>query len=144
MTRPPVQRLQLRIAMVALLVASAGPAAAQGPTGLTWPRAEAVELKPPPRMSVAPLRAGAAWPTDAATLPLGDSAAIPRTYWKAGAIVGGSVFGVAGAGAAWGLCHDENPCRAPIWPTLGAFVLVGGLGAVLGALIGGQIPAGAP
>jgi hypothetical protein len=135
---------KVRIAIVALLVASAEPAAAQGPPGLTWPRAGPVELMPSPRMSVVPLRAGAAWPADAAGLRLGDSAAIPRTYWKVGAIVGGSVFGVMGAGAAWGLCHDENPCRAPIWPTLGAFVLVGGLGVALGALIGGQFPAGAP
>jgi hypothetical protein len=58
--------------------------------------------------------------------------------------VGGVVFGAAGAGAAWGLCHDENPCRAPIWPTLGGFLLAGGLGVALGALIGGQFPAGAP
>ncbi len=132
------------IAIVALLVASVEPVVAQGPPAMSWPRPTPVKLSPSSRMSVVPVRAGLTWPTGAAPVRLADSAAIPRTHWKVGAIVGGSVFGVVGAGAAWGLCHDENPCRAPIWPTLGAFVLAGGLGVALGALIGGQFPAGAP
>ena len=111
---------------------------------MRWPRPVPVALAPSARSSAAPLRAGSTWPAHSTTLQLTDSMAMAPTHWKVGAIVGGSVFGVLGAGAAWGLCHDEDPCHAPIWPSLGGFVLAGGIGIALGALIGGQFPAGAP
>ncbi len=142
--KPRLLRTRLRTAVVALLVAAVEPAAAQGPRVASWPRPRPFVLVPSPRTSIVPLQAGATWPASAARLPLGDSVAIAPTLWKTGAIVGGTVFGVAGASAAWGLCHEDDPCRAPIWPTLAAFVLAGGLGVAVGALIGGQIPAGAP
>ena len=124
------------VALVALLVAMAEPAAAQGPRFVTWPA--------PERVSLAPSGALGQWSARTSIVHIPDSVAVAPTHWRLGAIVGGTVFGALGAGTAVALCQSDNPCRAPVWPALGGFLLAGGIGVALGALIGGQFPAGPP
>ena len=127
---------KLSAAGVALLVAMAEPAAAQGPRPVTWPA--------PERVSLAPSGVVGSWPARTSIVLMPDSLAVAPTHWRLGAIVGGTVFGTLGAGTAVALCQSDNPCRAPVWPALGAFLLAGGIGVALGALIGGQFPVVSP
>ena len=127
---------RLSAAVVALLAAMAEPAAAQGPRSVTWPA--------PERVSFAPSGVLGHWPARTNVLPIPDSPAVAPTHWRLGAILGGTVFGALGAGTAVALCHSDNRCRAPVWPALGAFLVAGGIGVALGALIGGQFPVGPP
>jgi len=127
---------RLFVAVAALLVAMADPVAAQGPRSVTWPA--------PERLSLAPSGVVGPWPARTRIVRIPDSLAVAPTHWRLGAILGGTVFGALGAGTAVALCNAASPCRAPVWPALGAFLLAGGIGVALGALIGGQFPVGPP
>lgn len=62
------------------------------------------------------------------------------TYWKTGAIVGGTIVGVTGAFVMNGLCHmDDAEASGCGLAAVGGAALGFLIGAVPGALIGGQI-----
>jgi len=63
---------------------------------------------------------------------------IPPTHWKEGALLGGGALGLGFALLAAGLCgyYDSGTnCGGAV---TGGFVVGGGLGALIGALVGGQ------
>lgn len=63
---------------------------------------------------------------------------IPPTYWQEGALVGGLIVGILGAGLGHGLCGYANSETNCI-PALITGGLIGAtLGGTIGALIGGQ------
>jgi hypothetical protein len=66
---------------------------------------------------------------------------LPETHWKTGAIIGGVGLGVLGAVAMQGVCETESCATGA---AIGGFLIGGFIGGITGALIGGQIPKGAP
>jgi hypothetical protein len=92
--------------------------------------AQVAELRPAPSVLFR------AEPTPEAQV---DSLNIPPTYWKEGALVGGAILGVTGAVLMHGLCGMDGPdnCGGAL---IGGAILGFFLGAIPGALIGGQFP----
>ena len=69
-----------------------------------------------------------------------DPSPATPTYWKTGALVGGTIVGVTGAFVMNGLCHmDDADAKGCGLAMLGGAALGFLIGAVPGALIGGQI-----
>ena len=69
-----------------------------------------------------------------------DDPVVAPTYWKTGALVGGTIVGVTGAFVMNGLCHlDDADAKGCGLAMLGGAALGFLIGAVPGALIGGQI-----
>ena len=63
---------------------------------------------------------------------------IPPTHWKEGALLGGGALGLGFALLAAGFCgyyDSETDCGGAV---TGGFVVGGGLGVIIGALVGGQ------
>lgn len=69
-----------------------------------------------------------------------DTLHLPKTYAKQGALIVGIPSAIFGGALGIGLCHfNETPGEKNcILPALGFAAFVGGLGALTGALIGGQ------
>jgi hypothetical protein len=61
-----------------------------------------------------------------------------------GAVVGLVTLGVAGGVLAHALCQASDDARHCTGPTIGASLLMGGIGALTGALVGGLFPKAAP
>ena len=68
-----------------------------------------------------------------------DSLNLAPTYWKEGALVGGVIVGAFGAYLYHGLCGMDGPdnCGGAL---VGGAILGFLIGAIPGALIGGQFP----
>lgn len=64
----------------------------------------------------------------------------PDTHWQTGAIAGGVVVGLLGAGFGQGLCEMSETTRNCSASLLGGALVGAVLGATVGALIGGQFP----
>jgi hypothetical protein len=70
---------------------------------------------------------------------------IPSTYWREGALIGGGGLGAFAAYLFYGLCAQSDTASANCTTSLlGGILVGGGVGAVLGALVGGQFPKGEP
>lgn len=70
-----------------------------------------------------------------------DSVKLAPTYWKEGALLVGIPLGVLGAYATYGFCQDTDSGGTNEQCGLKAvagFLIVGAIGAIPGALIGGQ------
>jgi hypothetical protein len=65
---------------------------------------------------------------------------LPRTYAKTGALIVGIPSAIFGAAAGIGLCHlnDSAQKKGCTLSALGFGAFLGGIGALTGALIGGQ------
>jgi uncharacterized protein YcfJ len=81
--------------------------------------------------------------------PLQQSVAVdtvPRdirpTRWKEGALIGGLATGAALGFLMYALCSSSDNVRSCGGMTVGGVLLGGAIGAVAGALIGGQFPKG--
>ncbi len=74
------------------------------------------------------------------TSPATDTLHLPRTYWKEGALIVGIPSAIFGGALGIGLCHfsDTPGGKNCTLPALGMAAFIGGLGAITGALIGGQ------
>ena len=72
--------------------------------------------------------------------PASDTLHLPRTYAKVGALIVGIPSAIFGGALGIGLCHfsDTPGGKNCTLPALGMAAFFGGLGAVTGALIGGQ------
>jgi hypothetical protein len=133
------------IAVLALLAGSATNAAAQGPGPVRWPRSVSGAADGPTSLIRAPLNNAAGTVGDSPRLRLaGDSAAIAPTHWKAGALIGGGFLGLLGAVTGVQLSCYDGPCHNRLLGAVGGFALAGIVGFGVGALIGGQFPAGTP
>ena len=89
----------------------------------------------------APIRpASSALFRPAAVVARSDTLHLPKTYWKEGALIVGIPSAIFGGALGIGLCHySETPGEKNcILPALGLAAFMGGLGAITGALIGGQ------
>ncbi|HEX7919084.1 MAG TPA: hypothetical protein VF454_06740 [Gemmatimonadales bacterium] len=69
-----------------------------------------------------------------------DTTQLAPTYWKEGALIGGIPMAILGAIAGHDLCEwsDGTGNDDCILATVGTAALSGGVGAIVGALIGGQ------
>ena len=72
--------------------------------------------------------------------PASDTLHLPRTYAKTGALIVGIPSAIFGGALGIGLCHlsDAPGGKNCTLPALGTAAFIGGLGAITGALIGGQ------
>ena len=131
-------KARLLVAVVSFALAAPRPAAAQALRASTWtfaPRPWSASSAP--QLGFAPFGAAAR----PARSPLAiDTAAIPKTHWKAGGLIGAGVLGVLTAAIGVGLCGLDSPCDEPVLPALGGFAIGAVTGFGLGALIGGQFP----
>ncbi len=134
-------RAKFAVAALAFLAGFVGPASAQGPNPVRWPRPTFASM-------TWSTPAGVNGPSVNSMLAQGagpaDTARIPPTHWKTGAIIGGATLGLLGAVVFVGACGFDHPCHRPVWYGLGGFALGGVLGFGIGALIGGQFPAHSP
>lgn len=69
-----------------------------------------------------------------------DSVKLAPTYWREGALIGGIPMAILGGIAGHDLCEwaDDAGNDDCMLATVGTAVLSGGVGAIVGALIGGQ------
>jgi hypothetical protein len=136
-------KLRRALAAFALLAGSAATAAAQGPSqAVRWPRLGSYPAQGPQSLFNARLTKAdrrVAQPT-----PAVDSASIPPTHWKAGALIGGGFLGLLGAVAGVQLSCYDGPCHNRLLGAVGGFAFGGLVGFGIGALIGGQFPARTP
>ena len=134
-----------QVLAVCLLAAFPLAAGAQGPAPVQWPHADPPAIGPQAPAGEANLRARYLGVRPLTLQIVADSSRIPRTYWKAGAVIGGGAMGVLGAAAFVSLCgYDEGPCHNPLLWGAGGFALFGIVGFGVGALIGGQFPMTTP
>ncbi len=101
--------------------------------------------------AIAPARsslyaAGTPGPLDPAPGKLLADTAVRRirtTYWREGALIGGSGLGTFAAYLSYGLCSQfdtgSEDCTTSL---LGGFIMGGAVGVAVGSLIGGQFPKG--
>ncbi len=130
------------ISAILLLAGHAGVAQAQGPRSFQWPHAIPPEVRLVAPAAAQPL--SLTGPQGALWLSAPDSGRIAATHWKTGAIIGGTVLGVFGAAAFASLSCYDGPCHNQVLAAIGGFALFGLVGFGLGALVGGQFPAGSP
>ncbi len=89
------------------------------------------------RLAPVPAYAAAAFPPPSVAVPVNSlltAAAIPRTYWLEGGVIGGIGLGIAGAMWFEGMSESPNPIGA----TIAGGALIGAVGFTAGALVGGQ------
>jgi hypothetical protein len=115
-----------RLSFVLLMTLTTGAGAQHGPIGIAGPRPSEVRGV----VARGPLRQSLAL----------DSVRreIRPTHWKKGALIGGVVTGVGLAVLMNGLCSQDSNCEGS--PVPGALLAGGAVGALVGALIGGQFP----
>jgi len=91
--------------------------------------------------SVAPAMRSSEHNSLRAFVSLPDSVVYPATYWKEGLFIAGGLAGLLGAAFAVGFCaNGEGGGENCGLKAIGGFVLLGGAGGTIGALIGGSIP----
>ncbi len=135
-------KLQFAVPALLFLAAHTSTAGAQGPRSFQWPHATPPQvrlLSPAPSHPLGPT--GAPRPI---RLAAADSSRIAATRWKAGAVIGGTVLGALGAAVFVSLSCYDGPCHNQVLAGIGGFALFGIVGFGLGALVGGQFPAGSP
>ena len=71
-----------------------------------------------------------------------DSPSIRPTYWVEGGAIGAGALGALVAVAATALCATSEVADGCTGTTIGGFVVGGGMGFVVGALLGGLVPKG--
>jgi hypothetical protein len=110
------------------------------------PTAEAQILPPSGQPPLLPLTTAPLMATYRRLPPAGapaaaaDSVRLPRTAWKTGLLVGGTLGAVLGVALGSGLCHDDNVSKhSCVGPALGSGLVVAMLGGTVGALLGGQV-----